>query len=53
MRHYAQQLKPLMEPLIEKGEARLSLEGGYFERAFYRGILRAWPKTSHYEARRR
>ncbi|MCC6956539.1 MAG: hypothetical protein IT316_07075 [Anaerolineales bacterium] len=50
MRHYAQQLSPLMPALIQKGYDALSLEGDYFERALYRATLRAWlaeeaPKT--------
>jgi alanine dehydrogenase len=53
MHHYAQQLKPLFEPLAAKGEAALSPDGSYFERALYRGTLRAWLKSSHYEARPR
>lgn len=42
MRHYAQQLEPLMEALIKKGYQRLSLHGDYFERALYRATLKAW-----------
>ena len=53
MRHYAQQLEPLMESLVEKGYDRLSLKGGYFERALYRATLHAWLKTPHYGARPR
>jgi alanine dehydrogenase len=53
MRHYAQQLEPLMEVLIQKGYTGLSLEGGYFERALYRGSLAAWVKSGAYEARPR
>lgn len=53
MRHYAQQLKPLMEPLLEKGYEGLRLQGGYFERALYRGSLRAWLKSGYYEPRPR
>lgn len=50
MRHYAQQLSPLMPALIQKGYDALSLDGDYFERALYRATLRAWlaeeaPKT--------
>lgn len=44
MRHYAQQLQPLMPVLLDKGYENLSMEGGYFERALYRGSLRAWSK---------
>jgi len=50
MRHYGQQLEPLMEVLMEKGYQRLSREGGYFERALYRGTLKAWLKHPHYKA---
>jgi alanine dehydrogenase len=53
MRHYAQQLEPLMKPLLEKGYDGLSPEGSFFERALYRATLRAWLKSSHYEARPR
>jgi alanine dehydrogenase len=53
MRHYAQQLEPLMEPLLEKGYGGLSPGGGYFERALYRGTLKAFLKSGHYEARPR
>lgn len=42
MRHYAQQLEPLFEPLIAKGYDGLSLGGGYFERALCRATLRHW-----------
>lgn len=42
MRHYAQQLEPLMEVLLAKGYDGLALEGSYFERALYRATLRVW-----------
>ena len=42
MTHYAQQLEPLMEALINKGYDELSLTGNYFERALYRATLKAW-----------
>jgi len=42
MRHYAQQLEPLLEVLLEKGYDQLSPEGSYFERALYRATLKAW-----------
>jgi len=45
MRHYAQQLTPLMEVLVEKGYDRLSPDGGYFERALYRATLDGWLKS--------
>ena len=53
MRHYAQQMDNLLEVLLEKGYDRLSLEGGYFERALYRGTLKAWLKNPNYVARPR
>lgn len=42
MKHYARQLEPLMEPLVEKGYGGLSPDGGYFERALHRASLRGW-----------
>jgi alanine dehydrogenase len=42
MRHYAQQLEPLMEVLVEKGYRGLSAEGNYFERALHRATLHEW-----------
>jgi alanine dehydrogenase len=42
MTHYAQQLEPLMEVLINKGYDGLSPNGSYFERALYRATLKAW-----------
>jgi alanine dehydrogenase len=42
MRHYAQQLTPLMRRLARKTYAGLSLEGDFFERALYRGTLKYW-----------
>ena len=42
MTHYAQQLEPLMEVLINRGYDRLSPDGTYFERALYRATLKAW-----------
>lgn len=42
MRHYAQQLEPLMETLIAKGYDGLSPTGSYFERALYRATLHGW-----------
>ena len=53
MRHYAQQLTPLLEPLLAKGYDRLSPDGGYFERAMARATLRAWLRAAHYEPRPR
>ena len=40
MVHYAQQLRPMMPILVEKGYDGLSLEGGHFERALYRATLK-------------
>lgn len=42
MTHYAKQLEPLMEVLINKGYDALSPSGTYFERALYRATLKAW-----------
>jgi len=53
MEHYARQLMPLMEPLLRLGCARLSPDGGYFERALYRGTLRAWAGSPRRDSRRR
>ncbi len=53
MRHYGQQLTPLLEPLLEKGYDGLSLDGGYFERAMARATLRTWLRAAHYEPRPR
>lgn len=53
MRHYAQQLTPLLEPLLAKGYDDLSLDGSYFERAMARATLRAWLRAAHYEPRSR
>jgi alanine dehydrogenase len=47
MRHYAQQMEPLLDVLLEKGYDSLSLGGGYFERALYRATLQGWQKTGH------
>lgn len=53
MRHYAQQLEPLMEALLRIGYKGLDPGGDYFERALYRGSLKAWLRSGHYEARPR
>lgn len=42
MRHYAQQLSPLMSVLLDKGYDGLSMSGDFFERALYRASLKAW-----------
>jgi alanine dehydrogenase len=49
MRHYAEQLEPLMEVLLAKGYDGLSPEGSYFERALYRATLRSWLQSGHDE----
>lgn len=46
MRHYAQQLLPLIEVLVNKGYHSLSREGGYFERAIHRATLHEWLETN-------
>jgi alanine dehydrogenase len=47
MRHYAQQLEPLMETLLARGHDGLGLDGDYFERALYRATLKAWLQIDH------
>jgi len=42
MVHYAHQLEPLMETLLECGYSGLSPQGDYFQRALFRGSLSAW-----------
>ena len=42
MRHYAQQMAPLMEVFSEKDYGELSPTGSYFERALYRATLHGW-----------
>ncbi len=42
MRHYAQQIQPLMETLVVKGYDQLSEKGSYFDRALYRATIDAW-----------
>ena len=44
MQHYARQLEPLMYHLFKKGYEGISIYGDYFERALYRGTLKAWLK---------
>ena len=44
MAHYGRQLRPLMYHLFKKGYDGISLGGDYFERALYRGTLKAWLK---------
>lgn len=46
MRHYAQQMLPLMEALAEKGYDGLSPKGGFFERALHRASLHEWLRLS-------
>jgi alanine dehydrogenase len=49
MRHYAQQMEPLLETLLAKGYDGLSLDGDYFERALYRATLRSFLSAEIYE----
>ena len=50
MRHYAQQLEPIMEVLFQIGYDDLSLNGTYFQRALCRATLKEWVKDdSHTE----
>ena len=42
MQHYARQLHPLMYHLFTKGYDGISIHGDYFERALYRGTLKAF-----------
>jgi alanine dehydrogenase len=42
MRHYARQIRPLMDSLVETGYDHLREEGSYFERALYRASLDGW-----------
>ena len=42
MKHYAEQLTPLMKRLARKRYAGLSMEGDFFERALYRSTLKDW-----------
>jgi alanine dehydrogenase len=53
MRHYAQQLEPLLKVLIDKGYDQLSPQGDYFERALYRATLKAWLEHGQYGPRPR
>jgi alanine dehydrogenase len=46
MEHYAQQLRPLMRILLEKGYDQLSAGGPYFERSLYRATVDAWLQES-------
>jgi alanine dehydrogenase len=42
MLHYAHQMEPILYHLAKKGYDGVSIEGDYFERALYRGTLKAW-----------
>jgi len=42
MQHYAKQLEPLIYHLFKKGYEGISIFGDYFERALYRGTLKAF-----------
>jgi alanine dehydrogenase len=53
MRHYGQQMEPLLEVLMQKGYQRLSLDGSYFERALFRGTLKSFLSHPHYQIRPR
>jgi alanine dehydrogenase len=53
MMYYAQQLWPLMVPLVEKGYQDLGPDGDFFERALYRGSLKAWLVSGIHEPRPR
>ncbi|MBN1312401.1 MAG: alanine dehydrogenase [Anaerolineae bacterium] len=53
MEHYARQLEPLIEVLMEKGYDDLAVSGGYFERALYRGTLKEWQNSGAYSPRPR
>jgi len=53
MRHYAEQLNPLMKILLQKGYEGLSPHSEYFERALYRATLRAWLEHGFYSPRPR
>jgi alanine dehydrogenase len=48
MRHYGKQLEPLMIRLLRTNYQFLSLKGDYFERALYRGTLKAWLSGENY-----
>jgi alanine dehydrogenase len=45
MRHYGQQMEPLMQALLKVGYNQLSLNGDYFERALHRASLKSWLTT--------
>lgn len=47
MRHYGQQLLPLMRALYAKEYQSLSLDGRYFERALYRARIDTYLKNLH------
>jgi hypothetical protein len=46
MRHYAQQLAPVMEVLAKNKDLEFSPNGDYFERALYRASLQYFLKTT-------
>ncbi|MEA4910427.1 MAG: hypothetical protein VB089_22590 [Anaerolineaceae bacterium] len=46
MRHYGQQLLPLMEVLAHVDYEQLNPNGSYFERALYRATLREWLRSN-------
>jgi alanine dehydrogenase len=45
MEHYARQLMPMMSVLIAKGYDQLSMKGGFFERALYRGTIKSFVES--------
>lgn len=47
MRHYGEQLRPLLRRLLQVGYDALSLKGDFFERALYRASLKAWLTQTH------
>lgn len=44
MHHYAQQLEPLMDIILEVGYDGLRPDGSFFERALYRATITGWKK---------
>ena len=49
MRHYAQQLEPIMEVLFQVGYDDLSMTGTYFQRALCRATLKEWIKDDTHD----
>jgi len=46
MKHYAEQLTPLMKRLVKMSYNGLSMDGDFFERALYRGTFKYWLQMS-------